>query len=197
LRAHHLRRGVVLVPDRFLVFADPPHPSPDAKAIAAVLGILPMEVRGKLGYPFPEPWIVSGDAAEARSASERLVAAGVRTAVVPLAGLASVPEACVVKDFTLSPEGLEWSTRGGKARGSLLWREMKLAVSYRRTIEVEAGGHAGPDKPRGFGATKLMANMVVPVIGGAIVGKLAGGGGKQAPKTQTLFEESIEVAGVD
>jgi len=182
--------------DRFLVFADPPHPSPDPRAIALVIGVLPVEVRGKLGYPFPEPWLVFTDAGEAQAAGERLKDAGARAAIVRAAELASVPEADAVREFSLSDDGLEWSTRGGKARGSLLWKDLRVAISYRRSIDVEAQGQEGGEQPRGLGATKLMANMVVPVIGGAIVGKLAGGGGKSAPKAQTLFEESIEVAGV-
>src|SRR5581483_8230806 len=143
--------------ERFLVFADPPHPNPDLKAIAAVLGVLPVEVRGKLGYPSPEPWLVTDEAA-ARAASEKLGAAGVRTALVAASALAAVPVADDVKEFTLTGQGIEWTTRGG-----------------------EKG-----EKPRGLGATKFMANMVLPVVGGAIVGKLAGqGGGKQAPRVHT------------
>src|SRR5581483_11157642 len=173
--------------ERFLVFADPPHPNPDLKAIAAVLGVLPVEVRGKLGYPSPEPWLVTDEAA-ARAASEKLGAAG-------------VPVADDVKEFTLTGQGIEWTTRGGagaKARsGALAWSEVKVALSYRRTIETETGGGEKGEKPRGLGATKFMANMVLPVVGGAIVGKLAGqGGGKQAPRVHTTFEESLELGGV-
>jgi hypothetical protein len=184
--------------DHFLVFADPPHPSPDVKAISDVIGVLPVEARGKLGYPFPEPWLGLGDPGEARSAAERLTAAGVRVAIVRAAELASVPEADAVREFSCSDDGLEWSTRGGKTRGSLLWKDVRVALSYRRLIEVEThdpGG--GGQKPRGLGAAKFMANMVVPVVGGAIVGKLAGSGGaKSAPRSDTHSEDSIEVAGV-
>src|SRR5581483_2600272 len=186
--------------ERFLVFADPPHPNPDLKAIAAVLGVLPVEVRGKLGYPSPEPWLVTDEAA-ARAASEKLGAAGVRTALVAASALAAVPVADDVKEFTLTGQGIEWTTRGGagaKARsGALAWSEVKVALSYRRTIETETGGGEKGEKPRGLGATKFMANMVLPVVGGAIVGKLAGqGGGKQAPRVHTTFEESLELGGV-
>src|SRR4051794_17215091 len=118
------------MPDRRLVIAGPPHePNVDAARVASLLGLIPMEARQRVTYPFPDIWLVLKDEAAAAKAADELRAAGARCTVARAGDFERVPEAVLVERFDLAKGALEWWARGES--GSVALDAIVAGVWYR------------------------------------------------------------------
>jgi hypothetical protein len=115
----------------FLVIANPPQPGePDPRTVGPIVGLDAFEMRGKLGNPLPEVWLVTESEETARAKAAALENVGVRCTAVAAEALLAVPEGEEAVELTLGGEGLGWKTEGG-AEGDLLWSELRVAIHYR------------------------------------------------------------------
>jgi hypothetical protein len=89
-----------------LVLSHPPHGEVDLKRAAAVLGLVPVDVRLKAAYAIPEIWLAPDDPAAAEAAAATLRQAGLRVVVAPGAALAAVEPPNPVASFSFEPGGL-------------------------------------------------------------------------------------------
>jgi hypothetical protein len=79
----------------------------DLKRAAAVLGLVPADVRLKTHYAIPEIWLANDDARVAEAAAATLREAGLRVVVVPGSALAAIPPPQPVVSFSFEATGLQ------------------------------------------------------------------------------------------
>ena len=161
----------------WLVFGDPPQGGAQVPKVAAALGVLALEVRGKLSFALPEPWLVLPDEGAARAKVEELRAAGASAVAAPAAELARIPVAEPVAEFSLEASVFSWYA------GDLPWKEIRSAVLY--CDEPDADPHARQkekdqlrDRERQTQRARGAARMVGG-IGGAALGSAMGPGGHE------------------
>src|SRR4051812_30226942 len=126
------------MPDRWLLIADPPHGDAKVPAVATRLKLLALEVRGRLGYAIPEPWLVFDTEAPARELEKDLRALDVSCVAARAGDLARVPAAVEADTFELPEQGIAWAQKQG-ARGGLAWSQIRTVVVYRRVTLEKAG----------------------------------------------------------
>lgn len=188
------------MPTHWLLVADPPH-SDSAKVpeIAARLKLLALEVRGRLGYPIPDPWLVFDAEGPAREAERDLTAIGVSCAAVLAGDLARVPSAVEPDGFELPESGVAWSKRHGPS-GLLEWGQVRTAIVYRRVLVEKSSGPSDSEKK--IAGTLGRASKVARFMPGGrfLAGKLEGAARDVADSSgsrlNSKFDEVLEVSGV-
>lgn len=170
----------------WLVFGDPPHPAPLAPQVANLLGVLGLEVRGKLSCPLPEVWFAARDPDSARAKVADLAAAGARAMYAPAEELAHIPDATNVQEFEFTDEAFTWGTE------ALAWKSVKLALLYRDEPDSNPGAsHRADDARATEDRMQRMATNVRSMMPGVAGFAIAGALGDRAPAPRTGSEPKV------
>lgn len=94
------------MPKHVLLVSNPPHPRPDIKTAALVLGLLPDQVEPKLRYGVPEIWMAESTDEKVSRAHKILATAGVRTVVATSDEVQAVPPPRIVRSIEFTYDSM-------------------------------------------------------------------------------------------
>jgi hypothetical protein len=176
----------------WLVFGDPPHDGAQVPKVATALGVLALEVRGKLSFALPEPWLLLPDGGAARAKVEELRAAGASAVAAPAEDLARIPVAEPVTEFALETAAFSWYA------GTLPWKEIRSALLYCEEPDADPDARRKEkdqlrDRERQSRKAHTAARIVGGVGGAALGAALGPGGFEHAPRAEP--REVLELHG--
>src|SRR5687768_11276885 len=87
-----------------LLIANPPHRAVDARRVAPVLELIPVEATLKANYPIPEIWLADADCDRIQAAAAELGAAGVNYVVTTSDRFLAIPPQQLIIGFELGSD---------------------------------------------------------------------------------------------
>jgi hypothetical protein len=109
------------------VLSHPPHGEVDLQRAAAVLRLVPAEVRHKATYQVPEIWLAEASDEAAEAGAAKLRQAGLRVVTVPGAAVAASPPQELVASFAFENDGLRLVA---ETPTLLAYDELVIAVTF-------------------------------------------------------------------
>ena len=125
------------MPAYTLVISNPPHRIVDARRVAPLLGLIPIEVTLKANYTVPEIWLADTDDEGMRAAAAELTAAGVNAVVTTSDRFLAIPAQQLVREFELGPDRFVVHLSGA-------WVEIPYDVAALSVVSTPRPPEEGP-----------------------------------------------------